>query len=268
MALNNLGKRYSELGRREEAKIFQQEAQWIERNLAMSNPFDLNESRQIQQIREGKKRRVTPSTLTFLPKGDPDTSLKRSVLKLTPMFAGETNESPQFGTAFVVKRQGHRAWIVTARHVLFAKDDYRPAVKLEAEIYAGTLPDDLLPPRLEVVMPDAQGSAEGDDLIILEVRGMPEDVQPLPFATAAPVGAMKVVGHPIDRMPWSVLMFPVVLANDKRLILSGQLEGGASGSPVLNGAGQVVGIVDRTGSFVQEPLVSAYSIAAIQAMIP
>jgi len=267
-ALANLGNRYSKLGHRQQAQLFREEAKMIQRGLAKSNPFDLNDSLRIQGISRGTKREVTPSNLSFLPKGDPDTSLRRSVLKLQATFAGEMDELPQLGTAFVVKRQGDRAWIATARHVVFAKGDYRPAMEVKAEIYTGPLPDGLVSPRLEVVMPSFQRPPEGDDLIILEVRGLPEDVQPLALATAKPSGTLKVVGHPSNRPPWSVLTFPVVEADDKRLYLRGQLEEGGSGSPVLNGAGQVVGIVDQGGGFVELPLVAAYRIAALQAMMP
>lgn len=268
-SLNNLGNHYSELGRRQEAQLVKEEALMIQRALAKSNPIILNESLRIQGISLGTKMEVTPSNLSFLPKGDPDTSLRRSVLKLQATFAGEKDEIPQLGTAFVVKRQGDRAWIATARHVVFARGDYRPAVEMKAEIYTGPLPDGLLPPRLEVVMPSLQRPPEGDDLIILEVRGLPEDVQPLALTTATPSGVLKVVGHPTNRPPWSVLTFPVVESDDeKRLYLRGQLEEGGSGSPVLNGAGQVVGIVVRGGGFVELSLVAAYRIAVLQAMMP
>jgi hypothetical protein len=52
--------------------------------------------------------------------------------------------------------------------------------------------------------------------------------------------------------------------------LAGELQPGASGSPVLNASGQVLGLVYETATYARQALklVSAYRTSAIQAKIP
>jgi superkiller protein 3 len=176
----------------------------------------------------------------------------------------------QLGTGFVVKRQGDRAWIATALHVVRSSDDWRPAIKVEAELYTGQLPDELVSPRLEVTPPPIQTEGEGrEDLIILEVRGLPADVQALPLTTTTPAGTLTVVGHPSGKPGWTIEQYTVLEATERQMVLKGRLDVGASGSPVLNGEGQVVGLAYRSGADDSGILqfVTAYRSAAIQSII-
>ncbi|MEB3156099.1 MAG: tetratricopeptide repeat protein, partial [Cyanobacteriota bacterium] len=166
MALNNLGYFQLQLDQPEIARNAYEESIDILRPLAASNPAfqdalqrslnNLEELNRQEGIRTGTFTVVSPTDQTFLPKGDPDTPLRRSVVRLWPTFAGQTAGSGLLGTGFVVRRQGDRAWIATALHVVLANDDRRPPVKLQAELYAGTLPEGLLHPRLDVVLPPSQ----------------------------------------------------------------------------------------------------------------
>ena len=269
------------LGQPEQARALYEESIAIYRPLAAANPAfkedlerslnNLEELNRKEGIRSGALTPVPANALTYLPTNDPNTPLRRSVLRLWPTFAGKASGIGQLGTAFVVKRLGDRAWIITARHVVHASDDDRPAIKVEAELYAGLLPAGLVTPRLEVLLPPQAPPADGaDDLIVLEVRGLPPDVQPLPLAAQPPAGPLTVVGHPSEQPPWTVARFGMLKLLERQVVLDGRLNEGASGSPVLNGAGQVVGLVFESGvaaggSF---QFVSAYRTAAIQAMIP
>jgi hypothetical protein len=111
---------------------------------------------------------------------------------------------------------------------------------------------------------------ESEDIVLFEVEGLPPDIQPLPLSMASPQGPLKVVGHPSNMPPWAVASFPLLKSTDKFLVLDGQLETGASGSPVLNATGQVVGLVYETTSYSggSLSLVSAYRSGLIQRMIP
>lgn len=265
-------------GQTEQAHASYQEAIALYQPLAATNPAfqeglqraitNLEELNRLEGIKSGKKV-VSPGDRSFLPKADPSTPLKRSVLRLLPTFTGE-KAGIRLGTAFVVKRQGDRAWIATARHVVFAVDDYRPAVTVEAELYAGDLPEGVFPPRLQVVLPRVEKPAEGDDLIILEVRGLPADVQPLPLSTAVPSGALTVIGHPTGQPAWSVMAFTPLKSNEQQIILDGSLLPGASGSPVLNGSGEVLGLVYETTTYAKQSmdLVSAYRSSVIRRQLP
>jgi superkiller protein 3 len=209
---------------------------------------NLEELKRQEGIRMGD-RVLGAADLTYIPRADPTASVKRTVVRVLTTFAGQKPGAGPSGTGFVVKRQGDRAWIATALHVVRnLSGDYGLATKVQAELFTGPLPAGVLPPRLEVVLPSPQSlPAAGDDLVVLEVRGLPADVQPLPLTKAPPAGMVMVVGHPTDRPPWTVERFPILKSQDRHLWLEGRLDKGASGSPVLNGDGQVVGVAYEFG---------------------
>ncbi len=219
-------------------------------------------------IETGAKREIAASDLSFLPRNDPATPLKRAVVRLWPTFNGKSRIG-LLGTGFVVRRVGDRAWIATALHVVRHPQDNVMATKLEAELYTGPLPPGLVPPRLEVVLNSSTPLPErGDEPILLEVRGLPRDVQPLGMSVAPPEGVLTVVGHPSSSYPWTVGRYPLLKASPI-LLLDGRLDEGASGSPVLTQSGQVVGLVYRsTGEGEPVPLVYAYPSLLIQGKLP
>jgi hypothetical protein len=154
-------------------------------------------------------------------------------------------------------------------HVVRDPDDYSIATKVEAELFTGPLPARLLPPMLQVVRVPVPAAGEaGEDLIVLELRGLPPDVQPLPLSMAPPQGPLTVVGHPSGKAPWTVGRYPLLKATPI-LLLDGSLEEGASGSPVLTPGGQVAGVVYRSsGKGEPVPLVYAYPSRSIQGKLP
>jgi superkiller protein 3 len=214
---------------------------------------------------------LAATDLSYLPRNDPTTPVKRAVVRLWPTFSGKKSGIGLLGTGFVVRREGDRAWIATALHVVRDPDDYGVATKVEAELFTGPMPEGLLPPRLEVILPPYPTLREdGDDLIILEIRGLPMDVQTLRLTKAQPEGSVRVVGHPAEKPPWTEELFRILKLAPSLLYLDGELNPGASGSPVLNGSGQVVGIVYRaTSSSGGEELkyVMAYRTSAIEAKL-
>ena len=278
-SLNNLVFFQLALGQPEQARSAYAESIAIIRPLAATNPAfqedlqrtlnNLEELNRKEGIRTGAKQALAAADLSYLPKDDSTNSLKRSVVRLWPTFAGKKTGIGLLGTGFVVRREGDRAWIATALHVVRDPDDYGIATKVEAELFTGPLPAGLLPPRLEVVRVQVPTAGEaGEDLIVLELRGLPPDVQPLPLSAAPPQGSLTVVGHPSDSAPWSVGRYPLLKATPI-LLLDGRLEQGASGSPVLTPAGQVVGLVYRSsGEGEPVPLVYAYPARSIQGKLP
>ncbi|MFM1798247.1 MAG: hypothetical protein RLZZ117_525 [Cyanobacteriota bacterium] len=172
--------------------------------------------------------------LTYLPRTDPTATVKQAVVRVLTTFDGQKPGAGPSGTGFVVKRQGDRAWIAAALHVVRYPGSDGLATKVEAELFTGPLPAGVLPPRLEVVLPPPES--------------LPADVQPLPLAKAPPAGMVMVVGHPTDRPAWTVERFPILKSQDRHLWLEGRLDKGASGSPVLNGDGQVVGVAYEFGN--------------------
>ena len=272
VALINLGVRNTELGRHKEALAQNEEAVKIYRELAKYNPAylpDVAVALNNMGIRTGPEKMLPAADLSYLPKNDPTNALKRSVVRLWPTFAGQKTNIGLRGTGFVVRRDGERSWIVTAMHVVRDPDDYSIATKVEAELFTGPLPAGLLPPMLQVVRVPVPAAGEaGEDLIVLELRGLPPDVQPLPLSAAPPQGPLTVVGHPSGRVPWTVVRYPLLKATPI-LLLDGSLDEGASGSPVLAPGGQVAGVVYRSsGKGEPVPLVYAYPSRSIQGKLP
>jgi superkiller protein 3 len=202
---------------------------------------NLDELNRQEGIRSGRQKVVASSEASHLPPSDPFTPLKHAVVRLWPTFTGSANLSVEtIGTGFVVRRQGDRAWIATALHVVTDLDGGAPAKTVEAKLYTGTLPAGQLPPRLQVVMDQPP---EGiDQPILLEVRGLPPDIHPLALAPTQAQGTLTVVGHPSDRAPWTVA-YALMTFTEQALLLDGGLESGASGSPVLSISRRVVGVV-------------------------
>ena len=279
VALNNLGLFQLALGEPEQARASYDESLKIIHPLAAANPaFQENLQRTLNNLKELNRqegirtgdRLLGASDLTYVPRTDPTATVKRAVVRLVPTFGGQ-KPGVLYGTGFVVKRQGERAWIATALHVVRYPGQDGLAKTVEAELFTGPLPAGVVPPRLAVVLPPAPSlpTAGGEDLIVLEVRGLPPDVQPLPLSAADPSGTLRVVGHPGDKL-WAVKPFAVLKANARQIVLDGALEPGASGSPVLNASGQVLGLVYQTTTYSSDPLalVSAYRSGLIQAKVP
>ena len=132
-------------------------------------------------------------------------------------------------------------------------------------------PDNWCTPGLRLSLPLSQaGEKLGDDLLILEIRGLPAAVQHLALPTAPPQGLLQVAGHPTDTPPWMVATFSVLKTTERQLVLDGQLLPGACGSPVLNGSGEVLGLVYQTPSSTSNELylVAANRAKTILAILP
>ncbi|MBM5817400.1 MAG: tetratricopeptide repeat protein, partial [Cyanobacteria bacterium K_Offshore_surface_m2_239] len=138
-SLNNLGLLKMDLGEPEQARAAFEESLRLIKPLATANPaFEVDLQRYLNNfedfkrkegLRTGQRQLVAPTDLSYLPNNDPNTPLRRSVVRLWPSFAGQKQGLGLLGTGFVVKRQGDRAWIATALHVVLASDDRRPAIK-------------------------------------------------------------------------------------------------------------------------------------------
>lgn len=215
---------------------FQEDLQRLLNNLA-----DLNRS---EGISNGSLRVVEASDSGYLPNNDPIAGVKRAVVRLWPTFRGMRAGVGLLGTGFVVRRKGDRAWIATALHVVKDPENNSLATKVEAELFTGPLPAGLVAPRLQVILSSYASLPEnGDEPILLELRGLPPDIKPLPLATLPAQGALMVVGHPSNQGPWTVVTYPLLKTTESALLLDGGLDSGASGSPVLSATHEVVGVV-------------------------
>lgn len=224
--------------------------------------YNLEELNRLIGINSGKYQELKPQDTAYLPK-DPLTPVRRSVVRIVPTFSGDRAGHGLHGTGFVVRRQGGKSWILTARHVIFDSGDRGEAVSITVELYGGNLPEGIVEARLQ-----AQVAKSGeDDLALLVVVGLPEDIQPLNFASLPVKDGMPLtmVGHPRQEEWKNVTATLLTSSMSTLLVNSAQMADGGSGSPVLSDKKEVIGMVYQNQTAGDILQVWAYSLAKLQA---
>jgi len=165
------------------------------------------------------------------------------------------------GAGWVLKREGNTAWIITNRHVVSdGKGSEKPSKKIELEFYSEPPPGQF-PPRYPAKI--LQITAPGDplDLALLEVTGIPDDIQPLPvhIGKVGRTTTVRVIGHPSNGGDWSAVPGEVsnVLPQEQKLQIVATLAEGNSGGPVINDQKQVVGLMVQITDINQIPLTAS-----------
>jgi len=234
-AHNGLGVIYWRLGDLENAKAEFENA--IEPDSPLDFPqSNYNEVERLLQLKAGKQFLPVNST-RYLPPNE-QTATKRSVVKVVTRF---WERGVEYGTGWVMSRQGNKAWIVTNKHVIF--NGNRDGDEIKVEPYYGDIPDNLIPSRLNAGIVNKTQKNEALDLAVLEVEfsDVPSDVQSLSMDSGG-IGnntPVSIVGN-IDFRWLSGVLKEV---SPYELMLEPLLEGGNSGSPVLNSQNQVMGLV-------------------------
>ena len=206
--------------------------------------FNLEEVERLIAIAGGTLKPLSPAETTrYIDPQDPLARVRRSVVRILPTFSGNSSGAGAHGTGFVVRRQGDKALILTARHVIRDPDEGREATGIQIELYGGNLPAGIVASRVPV---QQIKSGNGDlDLALLVVVGLPEDIQPLNFSSLPVKDGMPLtmVGHP-GRENWKNITGTLLTSDINTLIVkSGQMAEGGSGSPVLSHKAEVIGMV-------------------------
>jgi tetratricopeptide (TPR) repeat protein len=240
---NNLGYILQLLGRLTEARDMYRMSIRLNPspNSALAN---LEEVERLIGIASGRLKVLKPEESTrFLNSEDPLTPVRRSVVRILPTFSGKNSGTGFHGTGFVLRRQGAKAWILTARHVIRDPDDFSEATTIQVELYGGNLPASTVASRLP-----AQEVRSGDrdlDLALLEVVALPLDIQPLKFASGEGIGigaTLTMVGHP-GSDNWKKVTGKLTDSSTNSLIVnSPTMAEGGSGSPMLSDKQRVVGM--------------------------
>ncbi len=162
-------------------------------------------------------------------------TLRSGVVKITAKAEGKSKT----GTGFVVHHTPDRSLIVTASHVI--EGDQSPQV----EFY--TLPN--VPLKARIVENDRK-----NDIALLEVsagKQTPPAVNVLPLASIREIKdneELTAIGFPRGGGPWAAVRLILSSRNGTGLTLSGHVDEGSSGSPVLKN-GSIVGMITSASSF-------------------
>jgi hypothetical protein len=278
IALNVPGIVYAEQSQSERAQSILEESVKIYTQMAGQHPCRFNDDLQrsrntLENIRleeakaKGETKEIALDDTRYLSPDDPDVRLRRSVVKIHSRHP----DGDYYGTGLLIRREGKRGRIVTARHVILRRDIRRPPSKLVVESFGGKLPPRLSNPLQHIRFPpeNALNRELRDDLVVLEVNDLPPDIQPMRLMENVPGGDLRVLGHP-GKQSWEVLRLPQFKVDKEELFLVGSLDEGASGSPVLDSSGQVLGVVYEFTEFGKknpQRVVTAYRSNTIQALL-
>jgi superkiller protein 3 len=178
------------------------------------------------------------------PQEEPLVGALRSVVRIITQIPTGNN----IGTGWVVKRDGNKAWIITNRHVVTdARRTSRKSDKIELEFFSQPPPGKIFP-RYSARILKITDANDPLDLALLEVTGIPEDIQPLPISAAKVSRTTPVIaiGHPSNGGDWIIVSGEIsnVISQENKLQITATFAEGNSGGPVIDKEKkQVVGII-------------------------
>jgi len=188
----------------------------------------------------------------WLPQNDPYVPLLRPVVLVTAKFYSQKRQGTETGTGLIIQRQDNRLLIITNRHVIFEQESGKKGQDIQVEFYSQP-PEGKVRLRRNAKLLAMTNPEDDIDLAVLEVDSstpLPEDIQPLQFATEAVVRGMEVraIGHPVSGIPWSPETVEINSYNNQQFQITkaDNISAGYSGGPVINAQNQVVGILVET----------------------
>jgi superkiller protein 3 len=208
---------------------------------------NLKEAERLLAFQQNPQLSVMPEHLPS-PKDEPLVALKRSVVRVIAKSPADWG----IGTGWLVKREGNKAWIVTNRHVVTKEDQQQLEEQIELEFYS-TPPSQFRKRRPARI---AKITAANDplDLAVLEVTGIPENIQSLPISSKSVAlnTPIRIIGHPSTGTDWTVAKGEVSNETDQQLQLSAIVAPGISGGPVLDQQNFVVGVAFQINPFCNQ----------------
>jgi superkiller protein 3 len=229
--LQQQGKLEAAIGQFKRAIALEPSDRWLQNNL--------KEAQRLLAWRQNPQLLLLPERLPS-QKQDPLVSLKRSVVRII-------HKNPAgivWGTGWVVKRQGSKAWIVTNRHVVTDENIPDRNGKFEVEFYSQP-PSGQFHRRESAQIAQTTAARDSLDLAVLEITGIPNDIQPLPMSEVpVSIGTpIHVIGNPGTGSHWTVAKGKVSGKDGQGVKITAAIAPGNSGSPLLNQHNYVVGVV-------------------------
>ena len=244
LAHNNLGLALQQQGDLPGAIAEYKKAIRLDPNFAIAYS-NLQEAERLLALR-GNPLPANPTEILPSLQEQPLFGLQRS----TVLIIAQTTTGYKTGTGWVVHREGNSTYIITNRHVVSDEDfGKRPSSDIQIELYSHNEPEHRLrfPARIRHI------TSPNDllDLAVLEVTGLPDDIEPLRLSNSAiPLDAdVRIIGHPVTGSSWTILRGYIAANTPERNQLNLQIGGtnlavGNSGGAVIYD-NQVVGLVTR-----------------------
>ncbi|GCA75249.1 TPR repeat-containing protein YrrB [Microcystis aeruginosa NIES-2520] len=247
LAHNGLGLLLQEQGKLEQAIAEFEKATKIDPKFEFARN-NLQEARRLLSLQQQPEQIIALNNTKYLPQDDPLTRIKRSIVKISVVFTGNA-KGTNYGTGYVIKRQGTTVWIITNRHVVVDSDTEQRGDNLEVEPYYGENLPNLPRARAVAKIVHINEPDEKLDLALLEVRDLPSDIGSLTFYQdkISPDTPISIIGHP-ESKDWSQYKTTVIniQSSTGHLLIDTSLAEGASGSPVLDPEMRVIGLVFNT----------------------
>ncbi|WGV27867.1 serine protease [Halotia branconii] len=244
LAHNNLGFALQQQGKLTEAIAEFKLAIALDKNYVTAQN-NLKEAERLLALRRNPPLPIVDDR-QWLPsaKDEPLVGVLRSVVRIVAEIPTGNN----IGAGWVVKREGNTAWILTNRHVITDTQGInRPSEKIELEFYSQP-PPGKFPPRYKAKIVQITNVNDPLDLALLEVTGIPEDIQALTMSSGSVrrTAEVIVVGHPSNGADWTTESGRVsnVISQENKLQITATLAEGNSGGPVIDTEkNQVVGLM-------------------------
>jgi tetratricopeptide (TPR) repeat protein len=247
-AYYNLGLAYSQSGQLSEAIIELEKATKIDPT-SLDAQNNLKEARRLLALQQNPTKIVELGETKYLT-SEPLTPIKRAIVKVSTVFEGNARGAA-YGTGYTIKRDNNKVWIITNRHVVSDKETGQLGSNLEVEPYYGVAPKELTRTRVSAKIVNITSINEALDLAVLEVTGLPPDIQPLQIRSGRVIAGTKIsiIGHPGSN-DWSNYEAKTIGIQDSSgdILLDVNLAVGSSGSPLLDSDKRVVGLMFSIGN--------------------
>ena len=146
-------------------------------------------------------------------------------------------------------REGDTVWIVTTRRAITDPETKRPSEEIEVEFFS-ELPDEHRPRYVATIEHISDPDDSALNLAVLKVVGIPADIQPHDMYPDDILlnTAVTLIGHPFTtEAPWHVTSGIINHVNTDILTIETPVSEGNLGSPIMNGQGQMLGMVVQIG---------------------
>lgn len=152
------------------------------------------------------------------------------------------------GTGWVVERTEDRALVVTCREAIAYASSLEND-RIQVEFFQPSEGDVL--PRYSAQLMHITPENAATNLVVLQVRGIPETIQPLEMNPELGDRDVELIGHPFNTDPWQTVSGN--LDPDAQPVkITANLAQGYAGSPIFNEDRQVIAMLGHVGAIRTE----------------